>query len=101
MESNHIIDIRFMSVDSFGPLEEVNCAVCGSERKKHVTSQKWFGERFHIVRCAHCGLMFTNPRPTKEWKERFFDPRYNPALKLVKRDFFYIEKPHMHSYSRS
>jgi len=93
MECNRTNDIRFMDVDSFGPLEEVNCAICGSERTKHITVQDWFGERFHIVRCIRCKLMFTNPRPTKGWRERFYDPRYNPAMKTVKRDFFYLETP--------
>ncbi|MHA2283335.1 MAG: methyltransferase domain-containing protein [Promethearchaeota archaeon] len=82
-----------MDVDSFGPLEEVNCAICGCDRSKLVTVQNWFGERFHIVRCIRCKLMFTNPRPTPEWRERYYDPRYNPVMKMLNRDFIHLETP--------
>jgi len=93
MERNHTQDIRFMNVDSFGPLEEVNCAICGCNQTKLVTVQEWFGEIFHIVQCISCKRIFTNPRPTKEWREKFYDPQYNPAMKKEKRDFIYLETP--------
>ncbi|MHA2283341.1 MAG: class I SAM-dependent methyltransferase [Promethearchaeota archaeon] len=93
MARNSTKDPRFMDVDSFGPLEEVNCAICGCDRTKLVTVQDWFGERFHVVRCIRCKLMFTNPRPTPEWRERFYDPRHNPAMEQEKRDFIYLGTP--------
>ncbi len=86
-------DIRFMDVESFGPLEEVNCAICGSDQTTLVTIQDWFGESFHVVRCVRSKLMFTNPRPIPEWRERYYDPRYNPLMNHLERDFIHLETP--------
>jgi 2-polyprenyl-3-methyl-5-hydroxy-6-metoxy-1,4-benzoquinol methylase len=33
---------------------------------------------FAVVRCAHCGLMFTNPRPTPATIGRFYPADYRP-----------------------
>src|SRR6266849_1595501 len=68
---------RFMKVPSFGPLEYADCGLCGSPETTLVAIQHVFGEDFHVVRCAQCGLIRTNPRPTAEWKAHFYDPRCN------------------------
>ena len=68
---------RYMKVDSFGPLEHVDCALCGPGETSLVTVEPAFGEDFRVVRCPRCALIFTNPRPTAAWKARFHDPACN------------------------
>ena len=82
----------FMDV-SFGSLETVQCALCGSEEAATVSVQRMFGEEFHITSCSQCGLLFTNPRPTSEWREHFYDSRYNPLMQQAQREFIYLPPP--------
>jgi len=82
----------FMDV-SFGPLETVPCALCGSEKSETVAVQRMFGEEFHITSCGSCGLLFTNPRPTSEWRKRYYDPGCNPLMRLAEREFIYLPPP--------
>lgn len=74
---------------NFGPLEEVDCAMCGGHDFTTVVTEKWFGSEFRVVRCRGCHLMFTNPRPSAEWKAHFYDPKYNPYLAQDERDYAY------------
>jgi 2-polyprenyl-3-methyl-5-hydroxy-6-metoxy-1,4-benzoquinol methylase len=80
---------RFMKVPSFGPLEQIDCELCGASDSTLVTVQHLFGEDFRVVRCARCRLMRTNPRPTPAWTAHFYDPRYNAFAQTQGRDFFY------------
>jgi 2-polyprenyl-3-methyl-5-hydroxy-6-metoxy-1,4-benzoquinol methylase len=80
---------RYMKVPSFGPLRHSDCEACGSGDAILVTTQHAFGEDFRVVRCTGCGLIRTNPRPTAEWKSRFYDPRYNAYAEEHGRDFIY------------
>jgi 2-polyprenyl-3-methyl-5-hydroxy-6-metoxy-1,4-benzoquinol methylase len=73
----------------FGPLEEVRCALCGGGESRLVVRERWFGEDFRVVRCRRCRLIYTNPRPTAEWKRRFYDPERNPYLQQDGRSFCY------------
>ena len=92
---------HYMDVESFGPLEKVDCAICGPEKVDIVVSQNWFGERFHVVQCVRCKLMFTNPRPTPVWRENYNDPRRNPLMKWLERDFIHLEnKGRVSAYRR-
>lgn len=74
---------------SFGPLEDVPCALCGGTESRLVVAETWFGEGFRVVRCPRCRLIYTNPRPTPEWKKRFYDPAQNPYLQEDGRSFCY------------
>jgi len=55
-------------------VEFASCVLCDAESTAHVvTTQSYVhpapgrgGERFAVVRCRSCGLMFTNPRPTED-----------------------------------
>ena len=80
---------RFMKVPSFGVLEEARCPLCGPGPTTLVVVQPIFGENFHVVRCDRCHLIFTNPRPTPEWKSHFYDPAYNQYMELHNREFVY------------
>src|SRR4030065_1207485 len=59
-------------------METVNCILCGSSSYKYVfdafdlkISIRWFS----IVMCD-CGLVFTNPRPTKEDISNYYGNKY-------------------------
>ncbi len=78
-----------MDIDSLGPLEMVECSLCGCNQTLPITFQQWFGSEFCIVKCTNCKLIFTNPRPTPEWRMRFYDPNCNPYMKELGRDFVY------------
>ncbi len=48
--------------------EEPECLLCGGERRSPVieapdVSRGKSGQRFAVVRCDECGLLFTSPRP--------------------------------------
>lgn len=81
---------HYMDIPSLGPLETVGCMLCGGAETATVTTQHWFGEEFHVVRCVRCHLMFTNPRPSPQWKTHYYDPRYNPLMEDLNREFLYL-----------
>lgn len=90
-----------MKVASFGPLEHADCNLCGSPDSTLLVVQHQFGEDFHVVRCDACGMIRTNPRPTAEWKARFYDPQYNRLPETFGRDFIYApEADRLPSYRK-
>lgn len=80
---------QFMKVPSFGALEFSDCGLCGESKWTLVTRQRGFGEDFQVVRCQGCDLIRTNPRPTPEWKDHFYNPDYNGYAESQGRDFVY------------
>jgi ubiquinone/menaquinone biosynthesis C-methylase UbiE len=84
---------KHMKVPSFGPLEDVPCILCGSSDSSLLAVNPLFGEDFRVVRCNNCRLMRTNPRPTPQWKERFYDPAFNGYIEDQGRDFIYLPAP--------
>ena len=92
---------KLMKVDSFGPLEEANCSLCNSAHYTPVVTQHWFKENFVVVRCAECGMMRTNPRPSPEWKASFYDPQRNGLAEQMGQGFVYAPAPdRLPSYQR-
>jgi len=64
-------------------LEYVNCALCGEAKEELLMDvQNTHGshfitdERFKLVKCNNCGLIYLNPRPTKEGINRFYSKEY-------------------------
>lgn len=82
-----------MKVPSFGPLQSIHCPLCGPSPTRLVIELPGFGELFRVVRCRSCGLIYTNPRPTPEWKARFYDPKYNAWMEAHGRDYVYAPTP--------
>jgi ubiquinone/menaquinone biosynthesis C-methylase UbiE len=80
---------QWIKVDSLGPLEYANCGLCQSPDADLLVVQHMFREDFHVVRCRSCGLIRTNPRPSPEWKSRFYDVKYNSWLEELGRNFIY------------
>lgn len=60
-------------------MERPDCAFCGaSDLVPYMTSDvvQWYGnERFRLVRCRNCGLVFNSPRPEEEYALRFIRER--------------------------
>ncbi|HEV3440576.1 MAG TPA: class I SAM-dependent methyltransferase [Gemmata sp.] len=64
--------------------EETDCPLCGRDEASPLTEAAdpipthGPGFRFAVVRCRHCGLTYTNPRPTAESLAPFYPPHYPP-----------------------
>jgi len=73
-------------------MESVICDLCGDNHTKKLwtTSDRWTktGQRFDIVRCLECGLVFVNPRPDKNEIERFYPEEYSPYHRSKKIRWF-------------
>jgi len=78
--------------------EETPCPLCGRDdaqlrtESADPTPTAGAGLRFAIVECRHCGLTYTNPRPTESTIGRFYPgdyrphaPRANRAIRLPSR----------------
>lgn len=63
-------------------METVVCDFCGTEKSEEIAHQtdklhRVTNEVFIIVRCANCGLHFTNPRPTRVEIGRYYSQEYS------------------------
>lgn len=64
--------------------EETPCPLCGEEAGAPVLEAPDplpppdAGLVFAVVRCAHCGLTYTNPRPNEHTISRFYPADYRP-----------------------
>ena len=56
------------------PLEMESCAcpICQSTESSTLLQFDAFGFPTHTVSCVKCGLIYVNPRPTKEYMDRFY-----------------------------
>src|SRR5580698_8631173 len=73
--------------------DEADCPLCGRDESSLLTEAadpipaNGPGLRFAVVRCRHCGLAYTNPRPTAESLELFYPSHYAPhALRINAHD---------------
>jgi 2-polyprenyl-3-methyl-5-hydroxy-6-metoxy-1,4-benzoquinol methylase len=64
--------------------EETTCLLCGRDAAELLTEgadpipAEGPGLRFAVARCRHCGLSYTNPRPTPAGIARFYPTGYGP-----------------------
>ncbi|MBA4067575.1 MAG: hypothetical protein C0501_28480 [Isosphaera sp.] len=63
--------------------EDTACPLCGHDDAAVLTEAAdptpgGAGLRFAVVGCRHCGLAYTNPRPTPATIARFYPPGYAP-----------------------
>lgn len=61
-------------------MEYIKCLLCGSNRQTKLFKApgdpvEEFGY-FQVVKCNQCGIVFTNPRPTKKEIEKFYSQKY-------------------------
>jgi len=61
-------------------LEEVACNACGSQDQEMIAERERFGLPLRTVICKNCGLIFINPRPTKEMYAEFYKSDYRKAV---------------------
>jgi len=64
-------------------LEYVGCALCGGNNTELVIkvynthdAYSITNQSFNLVKCRNCGLLYINPRPTKEEISRFYPEKY-------------------------
>jgi 2-polyprenyl-3-methyl-5-hydroxy-6-metoxy-1,4-benzoquinol methylase len=71
--------------------EETACPLCGRDEAElraesaDPTPSMGVALRFAIVQCRHCGLTYTNPRPTERTIGRFYPGDYRPHAPRGKR----------------
>ena len=64
--------------------EETDCPLCGADAGKPFLEAADplppanTGLVFAVVRCTHCGLTYTNPRPNERGIARFYPAEYHP-----------------------
>jgi len=60
-------------------IEYINCIFCNSNDTDSLfeVKERLFGkERFTIVRCKNCRLIYTNPRPITKQMNKYYPERY-------------------------
>lgn len=79
--------------------EEVACNLCGSSSVRDIfVAIDWDSkayESFKIVQCEKCGLIYTNPRPTKEVLYKYY---YSPDYYTHKKKSFMPLQPIPHRF---
>lgn len=62
-------------------MEWVKCDLCGLDDVESLLTGKERSlggeEEFGVVRCRNCGLIYTNPRPTREGISRYYPSQYS------------------------
>ena len=87
-----------MALSSAGDLlkpgmESVICDLCHSDQSEVVTRQRdllleVMNDEFTIVKCCRCGLVYLNPRPSKELLSSYYPTVYYPPLQAKARTQF-------------
>jgi 2-polyprenyl-3-methyl-5-hydroxy-6-metoxy-1,4-benzoquinol methylase len=81
-------------------MERVKCALCGSEKHSMVLTAEDYrfhttDEKFNLVKCRGCGLVYVNPRPTKEEMSKFYPRDYygkqNRMAKVIVKHLLYMK----------
>lgn len=62
---------------SVSDMEEVPCNLCGQSNPEPFSKIGQFGLPAHVVLCRNCGLMYLNPRWTRERYEAFYTNEYD------------------------
>ena len=87
-----------MALSSAGDLlkpgmESVICDLCHSDQSEVVTRQRDLllevtNDEFTIVKCCRCGLVYLNPRPSKELLSSYYPTVYYPPVQAKARTQF-------------
>jgi SAM-dependent methyltransferase len=87
-----------MALSSAGDLlkpgmESVICDLCHSDQSEVVTRQRDLllevtNDEFTIVKCHRCGLVYLNPRPSKELLSSYYPTVYYPPVQAKARTQF-------------
>src|SRR5437867_3453682 len=71
-------------------LETVSCDLCGSDQSDLFIQQQDLllavtDEKFSIVRCRQCGLVYLNPRPSSDMIGTYYPDVYYPPVPAKSR----------------
>ena len=66
-------------------VEPRNCPICGDSNFSVLLKYDSFGFPIRTVECAHCGLLYSNPRPTKRFLADFYGTTYRCLYEGTKR----------------
>lgn len=74
-------------------MESVNCDLCRSDQSEVVTRQRDLllevtNDEFTIVKCSRCGLVYLNPRPSKDLLGSYYPTVYYPPVQVKARPEF-------------
>ena len=74
-------------------METVACDLCQSDQSEVITRQRDLllaitNDEFTIVRCRQCGLIYLNPRPSKELLGSYYPTVYYPPVQVKTRSQF-------------
>ncbi len=61
-------------------MEPVPCNLCGADDFMVISRSERFGLPIQSVICKHCGLMYLNPRPTRERYAEFYKSDYRKVV---------------------
>lgn len=61
--------------------EKINCTVCGSEKTELIENKGYLGYKIFVSICPNCGLVYLNPRWTKQKYNDFYSNFYSKVFK--------------------
>ena len=64
--------------------EQVNCNLCGQDKQDPISQTDRYGLAVRTVICRSCGLIFINPRMSKEDYDLFYQNTYREQLRDYK-----------------
>ena len=76
-------------------MEKVKCALCNSDNYKIMLKAKDYrchvtADDFNLVQCKECGLVYVNPRPSKEEIKEFYPYGYYPSGDFMTKTVKYL-----------
>ncbi|KPL19012.1 MAG: hypothetical protein AMJ93_13355 [Anaerolineae bacterium SM23_84] len=78
-------------------MEEIACNVCESDSYVVLYEGRdrlhRLGNSFRFVKCQQCGLVYLNPRPTREEMGQYYPPDYGPYTHDVERANGFLSGP--------
>lgn len=91
-------------------MEKIKCALCDSDDYKVILRGKDYrfclsNEVFELVECNNCGLIYLNPRPTREEINRFYPKKYYgiktiTLMKIINHLFKLVQIRSINKYKR-
>lgn len=85
-------------------MEKVKCDLCQSDEEEVIfpAAGYWeYDEKFRVVRCRQCGLVFVNPRPAKEEINKFYPEERYWAGEFCEKDYRPIYRPILEGFPGS
>lgn len=91
-------------------MESINCAVCNKNNFKILFKSRDYryhlrGGEFTLVKCRSCGLVYLNPRPSKQeiskfYPQEYYDLKFSLLEKLTTQLFLKIDTANLKKYKK-